>query len=104
MGWSDCGVDSNGRPIGYSYDATCDHPGCEASIDRGLSYACGGMHGENESCEFYFCSDHLKTHYTPDDKMSYNGNPVCELCGAIATIDWYEEQLGGGNETPTQVD
>ena len=60
MGWGDCGHDSNGRPIGYVFAATCDHPGCDAQIDRGLSYACGGMHGEDDhSCEGYFCGKHM---------------------------------------------
>lgn len=60
MGWGNCGVDSIGRPIGYVHPATCDHDGCEAVIDRGLSYACGGMHGDGTcSCEKYFCSKHL---------------------------------------------
>lgn len=44
MGWADCGVDSNGRSIGYAFDAICDHPECSEQIDLGLSYACGGMH------------------------------------------------------------
>lgn len=70
MGWSDCGNDSQGRPIGYAFEATCDHPECNAEIDRGLSYACGGMHGEvavsngqggdfYPTCEKYFCPEHL---------------------------------------------
>ena len=65
MGWADCGVDSNGRPIGYAFAATCDHPDCSEKIDRGLSYACGDMHGEGSNadgdgyCEKYFCSEHL---------------------------------------------
>jgi len=64
MGWSDCGTDSNGRPIGYGHPATCDEPGCDAKIDRGLSYACGGMHGGQDTqddwcCEGYFCPKHL---------------------------------------------
>jgi len=60
MGWGDCGTDTSGRPIGYLHQGTCDHPGCTELIDRGLSYACGGMHGEDEvSCGKYFCSDHL---------------------------------------------
>ena len=37
MGWGDCGTDVNGRPIGYLYESTCDHPGCNKKIDRGLS-------------------------------------------------------------------
>lgn len=74
MGWGDCGDDSRGRPIGYYHEATCDHPGCEAVIDRGLSYACGGMHGNEcaggcdevdwsadaEVCDRYFCERHLR--------------------------------------------
>lgn len=60
MGWGNCGEDSQGRPIGYLHPARCDHPGCKAKIDRGLAYACGGMHGEDEySCEKYFCGKHL---------------------------------------------
>ena len=62
MGWSDCGDDSKGRPIGYGQEATCDHPECEAEIDRGLAYACGGMHGNDDGCEGYFCGDHESKH------------------------------------------
>lgn len=59
MGWAHCGTDSKGREIGYGIPATCDHEGCDAKIDRGLAYACGGMHGsDGGSCEGYFCSDH----------------------------------------------
>jgi hypothetical protein len=59
MGWADCGTDSEGRPIGYAHEATCDHPGCNEQIHRGLAYACGGMHGADDfSCERYFCADH----------------------------------------------
>lgn len=48
MGWGDCGKDSKGRPIGYVFSATCDHPDCLKEIDRGLSFVCGDMHGEDE--------------------------------------------------------
>ncbi len=59
MGWSDCGTDSKGRHIGYAYEAICDHEGCDKQIHRGLSYACGDMHGDDElSCEKYFCEEH----------------------------------------------
>ncbi len=44
MGWS-LGHDNRwgkfGRDIGYGVPAICDHPGCNAEIDRGLSYVCG---------------------------------------------------------------
>lgn len=64
MGWADCGDDSRGRRIGYAWAARCDHvwagKKCNARIDRGLAYACGGMHGSDEySCEGYFCPKHL---------------------------------------------
>lgn len=66
MGWANCGTDSKGRPIGYAHSGTCDHPGCDKPIDRGLTFACGGMHGNEDEkgwtdtcCEGYFCSEHL---------------------------------------------
>lgn len=61
MGWGSCGKDSRGRNIGYMHAARCDHPGCNKKIDRGLAYACGGMHGDcgGSACEGYFCADHL---------------------------------------------
>lgn len=60
MGWANCGTDSRGRPIGYAHAGTCDEPGCSEVIHRGLAYACGGMHGDDEiSCEGYFCDAHL---------------------------------------------
>lgn len=75
MGWGNCGTDSAGRPIGYCHTGTCDFPGCNAEIDRGLAYACGGMHGTGTlggddrvdwdamwpSCEGYFCAAHRDT-------------------------------------------
>lgn len=70
---------------GYVFDATCDHPGCEAVIDRGLSYACGGMHGVYdkehgiECCEMYFCGEHMTgchPYANNDDIMIF----VCEEC------------------------
>ena len=87
MSWSHCGKDSTGRDIGYAHSAYCDHPGCDAVIDRGLSYACGGMHGNNEiGCEKYFCADHLE--YTVEHDEEFN--PVCEGCMVTLTTsgDW----------------
>lgn len=61
MGWANCGEDTQGRPIGYAHEATCDFPGCDAKIHRGLAYACGDMHGDDEiSCEKYFCEAHRR--------------------------------------------
>lgn len=83
MSWSDCGTDSHGRPIGYGWTATCDHPGCKAEIDRGLSYACGGMHGDDEKgCERYFCEDHLYYTNAEDDCRMY-----CAKCSERINAD-----------------
>lgn len=86
MGWANCGKDTKGRPRGYVFNATCDHPDCLEEIDRGLSYACGDMHGEDEiSCEKYFCQCHLyATLVKGEDRMVY----LCREC-----FDEYERYL-----------
>lgn len=85
MGWGNCGTDSKGRPIGYNFPAVCDEPGCEVEIDRGLAFACGGMHGEDGSvgyCEGYFCEAHRHGDMIwPEDRdrtcqHCHNGNAV----------------------------
>lgn len=82
MGWANCGTDSNGRPIGHVHAATCDEPGCEARIDRGLAYACGGMHGEDvDSCEGYFCDAHLTYPDVEDDHQP--PHRVCRACARM---------------------
>jgi hypothetical protein len=60
MGWS-IGWDSNwDRDIGYGVPAYCDHPDCNAEINRGLPYVCGGEpYGEPRGCGLYFCEKHL---------------------------------------------
>ena len=84
MGWADCGNDSEGRPIGYAFEATCDHPGCTREIDRGLAYACGGMHGtDTYSCEKYFCEEHLIYAETPAGEMIL----ICEECSRAMEND-----------------
>jgi hypothetical protein len=75
MGWANCGEDDLGRPIGYAHAATCDHPDCEAKIDRGLVYVCGGMHGgDGIGCGRYFCHRHLVVGCVPVQ--------LCEPCAA----------------------
>lgn len=96
MGWSDCGKDSRGRRIGYGFPAKCDHRGCRKRIDRGLAYACGGMHGQQDTygevwvCEGYFCENH-RVHV---ELKSGNCVSVCLACektlekeGALAPED-----------------
>jgi hypothetical protein len=49
------------RDIGYGVPALCDHPKCNAEIDRGLGYVCGGKpRGGETGCGLYFCSEHLR--------------------------------------------
>lgn len=60
MGWA-IGFDRDwNRDIGYGVPAFCDHPDCNAEIDRGLAYVCKGEepHG-GDGCGLYFCSAHL---------------------------------------------
>lgn len=81
MGWAYCGTDDRGREIGYAIRARCDQRWCFKRIDRGLSYACGGMHGDNEfGCGGYFCSKHL--FYTEGAK-----HPVCKVCFKLRKWD-----------------
>jgi hypothetical protein len=82
MGWANCGDDSMGRPIGYAHAAICDHQGCLKEIDRGLAYACGGMHGDcgGQACEKYFCTDHL--FYVDNEAMGYDELSVGQLCAS----------------------
>jgi len=94
MGWGDCGTDSKGRPIGYLFEATCDYPGCGKKIDRGLSYACGNMHGETTyGCEQYFCREHLKLR-SEDEYYNEDGTPlgdelinICPTCSLEFDLD-----------------
>jgi hypothetical protein len=65
------------REIGYGVEATCEHPGCTKGIDRGLAYACGGMHGADErSCIRYVCVDHQ---YPAPDGEGH----VCAACAGL---------------------
>lgn len=61
MGWS-IGFDSKtDRDIGYGVPAYCDFPGCQAEIDRGLSYVCGGEpYGGDRGCGLFFCEKHTR--------------------------------------------
>jgi len=80
MGWAHCGNDTEGRLIGYAIEALCDHPGCTKEIDRGLDFACGGMHGElDHACEKYFCWDH-RFFIAVDCIAEESGGYVCDKC------------------------
>lgn len=59
MGWAFCGVNDHGQEMGYGVPCTCDEPGCDEQIDRGLAHVCGGMHKNPETCHKYYCEEHL---------------------------------------------
>lgn len=69
MGWAV--GEYEGRDIGYGVPATCDHPGCGKSIDRGLGYVCanGEIYGGEEGCGRFFCGRH-------------GGASMCERCAS----------------------
>lgn len=72
MGWSIGYDDIWNRDIGYGVPAVCDYPGCDAKIDRGLSYVCGGEpYGGDDGCGLFFCGEHLWFGET---------GPLCERC------------------------
>lgn len=58
MGWSV--GEHDGRDIGYGVPAICDHPKCNARIDRGLAYVCCDQmpYGGEKGCGRFFCYDH----------------------------------------------
>ena len=88
MGWAYCGKDREGREIGYGIEAICDHHGCKTKIDRGLAYACGGMHGVNEyDCERYFCGKHL--FYVDFVDIPY---PICKECSELYIEENYKPE------------
>jgi hypothetical protein len=83
MGWS-LGHDSRwgkyGRDIGYGVPALCDHPGCDAEIDRGLAYVCGSEpYGGDHGCGLHFCGAHL-TH----EERGEDFPQLCERCATEA--------------------
>lgn len=92
MGWG-YGI-IQGKEVGYTVDATCEHKGCNEEIHRGLSYACGGMAGEDEySCNGFFCSKHLNNYVETDqgDELC-----ICESCAKILldSEDYFEDEDG----------
>lgn len=95
MGWSDCGKDSENRPIGYAFEGTCDHPLCKKRIDRGLSFACGEMHGADDvSCEKYFCEEHLNNAVEKSDGTLVT---ICDSCreNLLLSGEWEEDEMEG---------
>lgn len=51
MGWSIGWSRKHKRWIGYGVPCICEHPECNASIDRGMDYLC-------PKCRLAFCGEH----------------------------------------------
>lgn len=69
------------RDQGYGVPAKCDYPGCDADIDRGIAYACGGDPMEN--CGLFFCYEHKRHDVDPEAEWSDENRHqfgVCERC------------------------
>jgi hypothetical protein len=81
MGWQ-LGFDSNwNRDIGYGVPAYCDHPGCTKTIDRGLSYVCGGEpYGGEKGCGLFFCGKH-RDMYSKRVNGKIEAVELCDRCG-----------------------
>ena len=72
----------SGRFIGYGVPAKCDHPDCDADIDRGFAYSCGD-YDQVDNCGLHFCGQHLD--HEIDDTQ------VCERCGSEdEDAPWFE--------------
>lgn len=103
MGWSIGYDDTNKRDVGYGVPAVCEHPDCSESIDRGMSFACGGGF-PSDGCGRYFC-------------ISHGGGWQCSACKAGTdahplkpdTREWLTHKLTDSswarwrNEKPEEV-
>jgi hypothetical protein len=86
MSWA-IGFDSRwDRDIGYAVPAACDHPGCGAAIDRGLSFVCGGgPYGGEHGCGLYFCGVHLLAVIVSlPESRAVSAGSTCQLCERCA--------------------
>ena len=86
MGWS-IGYDSCwNRDIGYGVPAVCDHPKCNAEIDRGLAHVCGTEpYGGEIGCGLYFCQEHLYYHNRRMSNGVVETVQLCPKCGRYDT-------------------
>ncbi|MBB4985015.1 hypothetical protein [Streptomyces nymphaeiformis] len=82
MGYASYTIQRNGETIeaGYGIDATCEEPGCDADIDRGLAHLCGQTPGGDENgCGGYYCGSHL--YIGPSEEIG----DLCGRCIAALT-------------------
>lgn len=81
MSWAR-GIREDGKEAGYDIPDVCGIDECGVSIDRGISYTCGGTlyFHEGYGCGEWFCSAHL-----------YLGDQLAFLC---PTCSQAEDDLG----------
>lgn len=87
---------ASGKEAGYMVGATCEHPGCEAEIDRGMAFACGGEPGEQGggSCEGYFCYEHLySVSVLPDSAAAVELRECVSLCAQCTSQAAFMDQI-----------
>ncbi len=66
------------RDIGFDVPATCDHPECKKTINRGVEHVCGGEpYGGDTGCGLYFCEQHIQIKTLDVDKEQI---PLCSQC------------------------
>lgn len=77
MGWSIGWDDKWQRDIGYGVPAYCDHPKCNAEIDRGLAHVCCDQqpYGGERGCGLFFCSEHQTFEGKCQKCARYDYNP-----------------------------
>lgn len=84
-----------GRPVGYNVVAVCDQPDCTTTIDRGVSYLCGGGARvgtpENPGCGLHFCTDHLMFATDPRPGSMQLWSP--QLCPACVEMWEHNERI-----------
>lgn len=88
MGWS-IGINSNDRDVGYGVPAYCDHPQCNAEIDRGISYICGGEpDGGEEGCGLFFCAKHQVGRHQRCERCVRDNDPFPEKADHPRWLAW----------------
>lgn len=90
MGWS-IGYDTYwNRDIGYGVPAVCDYPNCNAEIDRGLAFVCGGEpYGGERGCGLYFCDQHRDAANSQCERCATDQNP---FIAKADTKEWLEHK------------
>lgn len=101
----------DGREAGYAVEATCDKPGCETKIDRGLGYLCGqNLDGwrdaDQPGCGNYYCEAHrYGEHDCPNEACGKYPAAGGDHCALVAGHDGpHRDGYDGPAFTETEPD